>query len=179
MRDKLWQARVWIIAVALIVVSAAAMAPQLVQLRHIQREISGLEQRLDDSRAVTEGLSGLARQVSALHQQVDGIDKIIPDQTAQGDLIRELGLHIESEQLRDQELQTRDVVLDERYARLPVELNFRGDSPAAFRFVRRIEQMPHLVHVNLLRIKPAPGTDGLVDVMMNVEAFFTAPGDPS
>ena len=179
MRVDLRRFRVWIIAAGLIVALAVAIVPQLLQIKRIKHEVTGLEQRLDASHAINEGLSQLARDVTALKQEVAAIDRVIPDQTAQADLIREIGLHIETEHLGDQVLQTRDVRTDEDLARLPVEINFTGDSIAAFRFVRRIEQMPHLVHVNLLRVESAPSEDGLVKVMMNVDAFFAASGGPS
>ena len=179
MRADRSQIKVILIGAGLAIAVAVPIAALVVEMNTLDREIGVFEVQLGVDRDTSDGLKQLATDVAALRAEVGSISKVITDQSEQAGLIREIGLHIEQEQLADQELQIREVMVDEDYARLPVELNFRGESPAAFRFVRRVEEMSRLVHVKRLKLETSSARDGEVDVELDVEAFFYAPGDPT
>jgi Tfp pilus assembly protein PilO len=167
------QLRATIVVVAIVLVFVVGLwAPLSNRAGELEAEILKLEGDLGVTRGRTDGLGELASEVDRLQAKVAETNKLIPQQGELAGLLRELSTQIETEALTDQNLATGSQQVSDEYATLPVELTFSGDSPAVFRFVRRVERMPRLVQVERLFIDRRDEAEGVVSAEMDLKTFF-------
>ena len=169
-----FQMRTGLIVLGMIVVFVAAVwRPHARQCADVQGQIAALESELAHKRQQAEGAAILQQEVNQLESELDGNNKQISPRHDVAGLLRQINGQIAQEELGDQNLTTQpQKSVNRDYTILPIELRFAGDSVSAFRFVRRVEQMPRLVQLRHLDMQADVERSSRVEVTMGIDAFF-------
>ena len=147
--------------------------PHFVQEHSIQDRIAALKAELEQDRGASRGLTNLAKEVGQIKQIVDNAPKYVPQQDEQAEMLRQLTTELTNQHVADQETLTQPVVNGTDYSMLPLTLNFRGEFPAVFNFLKNVEAMPRMVQVNNLSLQAPTGKLGQpLTVRIELCTFF-------
>lgn len=142
------------------------------KINKLQTEIVKTEHDLGIVRGRTNGHAILKVQVDDLRKRVASNRKVISPAHEASALLGELSLMIETAELTDQTLSSLKNEVDDGVTASPVELTFRGNSVRVFDFVRRVEQMPRMLHIDALEIELDPEV-GEVEAKVSLTTYFS------
>jgi Tfp pilus assembly protein PilO len=138
----------------------------------LQEQIDKTEVQLGIARGHADELARLAREVTALRDQLGDASKTVPDREEMASVMRELSLQIDSQALADQGMSTLTARPSDDYVTLPVEITFGGDSQSVFDFVRRVEHMPQLMQFESLAVRSEQVDTGQVKSALRLNLYF-------
>ncbi len=150
-----WMMAGGVVAVAL-VFALFFWWPAHSEIKTLRREIDKVEKDLLGVSGRTEGLKELVAEVDALRAEVNQTKKVIPASRDLSDLMLQFSLQIEQDDLQKHVIREEPTTPGRGYQVLPLEVQFEGDSNAAFRFMRKVETMSRLVQVRSLNLKRKP-----------------------
>ena len=152
---------------------AAVWWPHVRQSAGLNGQIAALDSELAHKRQQVENAVHLQEELDQLEHELAGNNKQISPRQDVAGLLRQINGQIAQEELGDQNLTTHpQKSVNRDYTILPIELRFAGDSVSAFRFVRRVEQMPRLVQLRHLDMRADVERSSRVEVTMGIDAFF-------
>lgn len=128
------------------------------EIKILRQEIGKVEKDLLGVSGRTEGLRELVAEVDGLRAEVNQTRKVIPASRDLSDLMLQFSLQIEQDNLQKHVIREEPTKPGNGYQVLPLEVEFEGDSTAAFRFMRKVETMSRLVQVRSLSLKRKPPT---------------------
>lgn len=134
----------------------ALWLPQRFEERRLRESIAESQKQLGFDRASSEGLAELNQVVLELRQTLDRTRKDVPRRDDLADLLRTLTRELEARQVSEVEIQNLPVLAGDDYSVMPLTVRFRASAPAAFGFVKHIEDMRRLVRVTRVELAVDP-----------------------
>lgn len=143
------------------------------------RERAKLQTRIDQARQQLEAQRANADEVARLHQQVVQLSQAVsrqphqvPEQEDLDQVLRHLTRALQSSNVREPDLTTRDTRHFAHYSIIPIEVEFQGSFRDAFGVLERIESMPRLIRVDRLELEGQErNTAGPLSVSLQLSAF--------
>jgi Tfp pilus assembly protein PilO len=143
--------------------------------QQIAVEIDAIEQANQTDRTTTVGLPALGERIVELERTVGSMNKVVPRETELASLLRQWSTELETQQVDNQDIQTKPIVHGADYNLIPIEMRFRGSFMSAFRFLRHVEGLNRLIRISELEVRGNPDRPQEPLVIRIKLATFTMP----
>lgn len=153
----------------------ALWLPQRYEEKRLRASIEQAQKQLGFDQASAASLVKLNRDVLEMQQIVDQTQKDVPARDDLADLLRSLTRELESRQVSEVEIQNLPILTGDDYSVMPLTVRFRATAPAAFGFVRHVEEMRRLARVTRVEIINDPTKPGEAPVARVELCAFFAP----
>jgi type IV pilus assembly protein PilO len=152
----------WKVQVAFFVTIAVAAAGAFYYLRAMpageamqvqQRELNGLQARIDKGRATARRLPDFQRQVAELQGRLDNLKAVLPEQKDVGDLLRRLQTLAVQSNLQIKGFKPAPIVTKQMHAEWPINLEIEGTYHRLGEFFDRVSKFSRIININAVTIR--------------------------
>lgn len=145
-----------------------------------KRHLDALAGQIQSRTAEVEGKQNRARnlpllalEVQELESRVRDYDRQFPRQADLGDFIKDITRVSQQLALRDFKYQPGAPKRGDTYFELPIQMNFQGDFLNVYSFLSEVEHLQRLTRVRRLAIRTREIKNGLVEVEIGLNIYFS------